>query len=160
MSTKKSKYADLESYDSKSPLVFEKFKLPTKTIEGESYTVRELFERHLQGALPDVIRDTYNSDQADFDSIDFQALSNADPYVKSELLRDVQEKAQRAIDSLEKYKLRKRKEQLELFDDEDDNSSPPSKPKPRSRPSVSGERGSKRSDATNANSDTDEEDSK
>lgn len=52
------------------PRLGESNNLPSKTIPGDSYTIRELMEKFARGQIPPIAKQTYFDDPEDFDEID------------------------------------------------------------------------------------------
>lgn len=153
MTKLKSRYLTCETYNCCDPVCFEHPKGESMTVVGDSYSVKELFDRYLKGQVVNVERETFWEDTKDFDAIDFQALKHADPFEKEQLLLDVKAKAEKAAAALSKWK----KEQEALKDSasssDEVSSKPSSKPKNQSQSdSEDGEPVSKRSGANDANS--------
>lgn len=109
-------FISIVDYNSADPSHFEHVSGESRTVQGDSYTVQELFERHMKGQLPFLSDQSFYEDTEDFDAIDFQKLRHADPYEKVELLQDVQAKAKKAEDALRKWQ----KEQKSLDQDEEE----------------------------------------
>lgn len=144
---KKSKYISTETYNSEAPYVFEVIRAKSMTIQGESYTIEELFERFKTGALAGIERPVYFEDTQEFDSIDFQRLKYADPFEKQTMLLEVKEKADKAIKAIEEYKRLEQKQE-----DAEEKTSSKSKNQKADVPAAGEAADKERSDADAANS--------
>lgn len=112
-----SKFNSILTYKFDAPAHFEKVEGKSLTIQGESYTVKELFARHMAGQLPNLADESFYEDTEDFNAIDFQKLRYADPFDKAELFREVQEKARKAAEAYDRWT----KEQEESDEDDQGN---------------------------------------
>lgn len=86
--------------------------LPSLTIPNETYTIRELLEKHTRGVMPDIAMEgTYGEEEPDFDSPDLNQIHQMDLY-------DVQEhltKTKKLIEQLdENYKSQQHKASQQL----------------------------------------------
>lgn len=150
---KKRKYISSETYSHDEERCYEHPTGVSQTVAGESYTVKELFDRYAAGQVVGIQRESYYEDTQDFDAIDFQALRYADPFEKQELLEEVQAKAKRASDAIQKWK-----EEQESDTDDPATSKKSSQKKPsqtknqKADQGEPGEPASKRSNASDANS--------
>lgn len=73
---------------------------PSKTIQGETYTIRELLRKHQSGAMPDVARNPIWEDTDDFESLDLQKISRLDISEKTQLTQqqwEVVDASRRAV---------------------------------------------------------------
>jgi hypothetical protein len=103
---KSSKFLSTITYDYKKHTNPEKDFGESQTVQGDSYTVRQLFERHMAGSLPNLANEAYYMEEQDFNSIDFDKLKHADIYDKAQLLQEVEEKARRTRKAIEEYQKR------------------------------------------------------
>lgn len=67
------------------PLPRSNNKGPSKAIQGEAYTIRELLHKHTRGIMPPVMRNGQYMDDADFDSIDMEKVNRMDIVDKHEI---------------------------------------------------------------------------
>jgi len=84
--------------------------LPSKTIAGETYTLRELLTKHTKGYYPEGIERTgIYAENPDFDSLDYQQLQNEDIFVKHELKSEVKKQIANTIDEVNKKAMANKK---------------------------------------------------
>lgn len=132
-------FITISSYVPTADYVSEKFTGKTMTVQGESYTIAELFQRHMAGQLPQLNDQSFYQDTDDFDMIDFNALRSADPFDRMEMIREISEKAKTAMDKLEQWKKmefdRKQDELRNSLDNDesDDTQEEPKKPKGKAK---------------------------
>lgn len=69
---------------------FEAVKGKSMTIQGDSYSIRELMLKNSTGNMPAIYRDGQYQDNVDFDSPDLQEVFNMSPMDKYHLLQETQ----------------------------------------------------------------------
>lgn len=150
---KKSKYISSTGYNAADPSCFERLsENDSKTVQGESYTISELIDRYYKGLIVDVERQVFDAELEDFDSIDLDRLSVADPFEKQMILEEVSQKAKAASDAIEKWK-REQKRSASSSDDDSDDASDSRKPSKKSKSATKQAGRSEASDERNAKSD-------
>lgn len=103
MASKKSKYASIVTYEPSDEVRFEKLSDKRLTVEGETYTIQELFARNANKHNPSRESNVYYEDTEDFDSFDFSKLRSMDLFDRHELYTTVQEKARSAREKIEEH---------------------------------------------------------
>lgn len=84
------------------PQDMEKRKGESLTIQDESFTIRELLVKHVQGIPVGTYREPINSEgEADFDDDDFQATSRLDIHEKELLAKKVANKQNHLKEQIE-----------------------------------------------------------
>ncbi len=94
-----------QKYEKKNPTIGETNNLPSMTIEGQAWSIRDLLKKHQAGNMPDIERDPiWGEDNPTFDGPDLQSLSNLDISEKQEHLNTIKEVIRSAESSLEDSK--------------------------------------------------------
>lgn len=95
----------------------ELFSLPSITVPNESYTIRELFNKHVRGQnLPAISREGYYPESVSHSSFDYEELSRSDLVDKqeyAEVMRETIEKGLKHEKETEKKKAAKLKEEAD-----------------------------------------------
>jgi len=98
------KYASIATYNPHDNVRFEYNSGKKITVEGESYTIQELWARHANKHDPALERSTFFADTEDFDSIDLSKLGNMDLHDRQVLYEEVTEKARKALEKIAEHK--------------------------------------------------------
>ena len=85
----------------------------TMTVQGESYTILELLQKHTQGIDTNIERQTHYDDDADFDSMDKSKLQSMDLVDIDELKENVKITVNSKTKKLKKMEQEKLDKQLE-----------------------------------------------
>lgn len=86
----------------------------SKTIQGETYSIRDLLEKHTKGILPPaIVREPIWSEDADHDSVDYESIQRMDRTIKDELKAQVRENSRKLEKDIETQKEIKAKQKAE-----------------------------------------------
>lgn len=101
----KQKFRSNYNYDqnTKDPEVFDKKAMVSKVVPGLSYTVRELYQRHAAGSLPDVAKVAIWDQHPSFDSWTDE-IGNMDLVEAEELARSLEERGREIQELKDKVK--------------------------------------------------------
>jgi hypothetical protein len=103
MAAKKSKYASIETYNPSDAVRYEPVSDEKLTVTGESYTIQELFARYQKGHNPVQGSNAYYEDTLDFGAVDLSKLRGMDIFDRTELYRELKEKADSALKLIEEH---------------------------------------------------------
>lgn len=93
----------------------EKYTLPSQTIKGESYTIKELLQKHVRGMLPPNIDASpqYSPDPEDLDQPDLNQISKMDVTDQQILRQNNRSQQKDLLQEIKEVEEKKAKELLE-----------------------------------------------
>ncbi|AJK28240.1 hypothetical protein [Eel River basin pequenovirus] len=111
------KYVSIVTYNPSDEVRYEKHSDEKLTVAGESYTIPELYARHVNKHNPMLGSEVFYEDTEDFESIDLSKLKNMDLFERQELYSQVTEKAQSALKKIEEYEKEREAKKAKKGDD-------------------------------------------
>lgn len=96
-------YLTADSYDPKHKTCFEECLGESQTIKGESYTIKELMQRHLKMNFPNVTKEGFYADLEDFDMPDLSKLNTLDLVDRQAVYEEIEARARIARKKIEDH---------------------------------------------------------
>ncbi len=92
-------------------------KLPSRTIQGDSYTIKELLEKHTTGILPEIERKGQYPESVNFDDIDYSKVVQMDIVDQQYIKTNVQITLDQMIEDVENEQKQQQKQTKEVKDE-------------------------------------------